>query len=156
MKGVISGWMSWDEIRPYKNQIVDLELELMISYHYPDWSIPRSYPEQKVNELEQHLLDGNTYFWGARFNDVLCGYYWAYTMTFINKKRWCLRSLIFRKEFQGYGLGSLAVNEGLSKAIDLECDEAVTEYVPFNVDAAHVYKKAGYMISRIEVVKKLH
>ena len=150
-----TGWMTWEEIQPYKEQLIDLELELMIQYHYPDWDIPRSYPELKVCELEQHIKNGNTFFWGAVSRGMLMGYYWAYTAPFINKKRWCLRSVIFRKECQGMGLGGMAIREGLQKAKSIGCDEAVTEYVPVNTNAARVYEKAGYEISRIEVVKKL-
>lgn len=155
LEGIRTGWMSWDEIKPFQEQLVDLELELMIQYHYPDWDIPRSYPEQKVKELEQHLKDGNTFFWGVVSQGVLVGYYWAYTAPFIDKKRWCLRSLMIRKEYQGMGLGTLANKEGLKKAKSLSCDQAVTEYVPVNGNAARVYEKAGYEIARIEVVKNL-
>lgn len=150
-----TGWMTWEEIQPYKEQLIDMELELMIRYHYPDWDIPRSYPEQKVGELEQRLRDGNTFFWGAVSQGILVGYYWAYTAPFINKKRWHLRSVMVRKEYQGMGLGETAIREGLQKAKSVGCDDAVTEYVPDNGNAARIYEKAGYEIARIEVVKKL-
>lgn len=84
-KEITTGWMTWEEIKPYKEQLIDLELDLMITYHYPDWDIPRSYPEQKVEELKQYLANGNTYFWGAVSGDILIGYYWAYTAPFIDK-----------------------------------------------------------------------
>lgn len=155
MKDLLTGWMTWDDIKPYEEQLIDLELILMVMYHYPDWDIPRSFPEQKVKQLEQHLSKGNTFFWGARFQNILVGYYWAYSEFLIDKKRWYLRSLMVREEFQGMGLGTLAINEGLLKAKNLECDEAVTNYAAFNTTAARAYKKAGYEISRIEVIKKL-
>lgn len=150
-----TGWMTWEEIQPYKEQLIDMELELMIRYHYPDWDIPRSYPEQKVCELEQHLKDGNTFFWGAVSRNILIGYYWAYTAPFINKKRWYLRSVIVKEKYQAMGLGGMAIQQGLKKAKSEGCDEAVTEYVPANGKAARAYEKAGYEIIRIEVVKKL-
>lgn len=150
-----TGWMTWKEIEPYKEQLIDLELVCMTTYHYPDWNIPRLYPEKKVAELEQHLANGNTFFWGATSGDTLIGYYWAYTAQFIDKKRWCLRSTMFREEYQRIGLGTVAILEGLKKAVTVGCDEAVTEYVPNNIAAARVYEKAGYQVSRIEVIKKL-
>lgn len=148
-------WMRWEEIEPYKTQLIDLELELMIRYHYPEWEIPRSYPEDRVEALKNHLENGNTFFWGITKGDVLIGYYWAYTTLFIDRKRWVLRSLIVRPEFRKYGFGKRAIEEGLVKAKEIGCDEAVTEYVPWNDAAANSYKKAGYEISRIEVIKKI-
>lgn len=154
-KNIKTGWMTWEEIEPYKEQLVELELKLMITYHYPDWNISRAYPEKKVDELKQHLADGNTYFWGATVGNKLVGYYWAYTAPFIDKKRWYLRSIIFCEDYQNCGLGTTAIEEGLKKAVSIGCNEAVTEYVPSNSAAARAYEKAGYQISRIEVVKKL-
>ena len=154
-KHIRTGWMTWDEIQPFREQLIDLELELMTVYHYPDWDIPRTYPEQKVQELEKHLQDGNTFFWGAVCGEILAGYYWAYIVPFIDRKRWYLRSVMFRKEYQGIGLGSIAIEEGLIKARAAGCDEAVTEYISSNQSAAKVYEKAGYRMARIEVVKRL-
>jgi GNAT superfamily N-acetyltransferase len=149
------GWMTWEQIKPYTEQLAALELTLMVKYHYPDRAIPMSYCESRVAMLEQHLASGNTFFWGVRHEGKLIGYYWAYTAPFIDQKRWVLRSLYITEEHKGEGLGTLAIQEGLKKAVETGCDEAVTEYVPWNEAAAASYKKAGYEITRIEVVKKL-
>lgn len=47
-----------------------MELDSMINYHYPDWNIPRSYPEGKVNKLKQYLESGNTFFLGQPSKEV--------------------------------------------------------------------------------------
>lgn len=153
--GLKTGWMDWAMLEPYKSQLVELEFELMIKYHYPDWDIPRAYPEERVEALKEHMEKGNTFFWGVTKGNILVGYYWAYTVPFIDKKRWVLRSLLIQSEFQKHGLGVMAINEGLKKAREVGCDEAVTEYVPWNTSAARTYERAGYKISRIEVVKKI-
>ena len=150
-----SRWITWAELLPYKDQLIDMELELMIKYHYPDKIIPRCYPEQKVNNLEEYLKNGTTFLWVSTEGDKLLGYYWAYISTFIDKKRWNLRSIMFLDEVKGNGLGSLAVKEGLKKARELDCDEAATEYVPWNKIMEEVMLKNGYKITRIEVVKAL-
>lgn len=31
-----SAWMSWEDLYPFKEQLIDMEHELMIKYHYPD------------------------------------------------------------------------------------------------------------------------
>lgn len=62
---------------------------------------------------------------------------------------------MFRKDYQSGGLGTTAISEGLKIAVSVGCNEAVTEYIPLNKAAAGAYEKAGYEISRIEVVKKL-
>lgn len=150
-----SRWVSWEELLPFKEQLIDMELELMIRYHYPDKQIPRSYPEQRVNSLESYLKNGSTFLWMSTEGDKLLGYYWAYISSFIDKKRWNLRSIMFLDEAKGRGLGSLAVKEGLKMARLLECDEAATEYVPWNKTMETVMMKSGYKVTRIEVVKEL-
>lgn len=150
-----SRWVSWEELLPFKEQLIDMELELMIRYHYPDKQIPRSYPEQRVNNLESYLKNGSTFLWMSTEGDKLLGYYWAYVSSFIDKKRWNLRSIMFLDEAKGRGLGTLAVEEGLKMARLLECDEAATEYVPWNKTMENVMMKSGYKVTRIEVVKEL-
>ena len=52
------GWMTWEQIKPYTEQLAALELTLMVKYHYPDRAIPMSYCESRVAMLEQHLAGG--------------------------------------------------------------------------------------------------
>lgn len=148
-------WVTWEELQPYREQLIDKELELMIKYHYPDKIIPRSYPEERVANLEHYLSNGSTFLWIATKGEKLLGYYWAYISTFIDKKRWNLRSIMFSEEVKGMGLGNCAIQEGLAKARDLNCDEAATEYVPWNAPMEQLMKKNGYQVMRIEVVKEL-
>lgn len=148
-------WMSWDELTPYKEQLVELEIELTHKYHYPNMFIPRSFAEERVKRLEQHMKNGNTFFWAITDGDQLLGYYWSYISIFINRKRWNLRSLMFRNDIRGQGYGILAIQAAHQKAIEIGCDEAATEYVPWNKPMAQMLEKCGYMPSRIEVVKKL-
>lgn len=155
MADIKTGWMTWEEILPFKEQLIDMELDLMITYHYPDWKIPRSYPEGSVERLESHLESGNTHFWGAVKDGQLIGYYWGYASMFIDKKRWNTRSIYFKPEAKGLGLGRMAMDAAHAKAKELGCDEAATEYVPFNKTMASLMEKCGYEITRIEVVKKL-
>ena len=150
-----TGFMTWEQILPYKEQIIDMELKASIEFHYPEWAIPRSYPEQKVNELEQHLANGNTYFWGAIYDGKLLGYRWCYTSMFINRLRWNNRSIIFVEEARGMGLANLAMEAEQEKAMELGCDEMATMYVPQNERVAKLNEKFGYCIRRIEAVKLL-
>lgn len=155
MKGIKTGWMTWAEIEPFKEQIIDMELDLMITYHYPEWAIPRSYPEGSVERLKSHIESGNTFFWGAVVGGKILGYYWGYVAPFIDKKRWNTRSIYFSPEAKGIGLGRMAMDAAHQKAKELGCDEAATEYVPFNKTMARLMESCGYEITRIEVVKKL-
>ena len=148
-------WMSWTEIIPFKEQLIELENRLIKEYHYPDREIPFDYSKQSVERLENHLNNGNTFFLGIIDGDILVGYYWAYVTDFLFEKRWVLRSLMIREDYKQQGYGKLAVSEGLKKATQLGCYDAVTEYVPFNESAGMLYKNQGYSVSRIEVVKKL-
>lgn len=61
-----TGWMTWEQIEPYKEQIIDMEYDSMVTWHYPDWDLPRRFTEEKITGLQQHLANGNTWF-GARF-----------------------------------------------------------------------------------------
>jgi len=150
-----SWWVTWDELLPYKDQLIDMELELMVKYHYPDKVIPKSYPESRVNSLREYLQNGSTFLWISTDGEKLLGYYWAYISTFIDKKRWNLRSIMFLDEAKGHGLGTLAIIEGLKKARELDCDEAATEYVPWNTSMESLMMANGYKVTRIEVVKEL-
>ena len=152
---ITTGWMNWAEIVPYRDQLVQLEQILFTEFHYPDRYNGKEYCEKKVEKLEQFLANGNTYFWGARCGSELVGYYWAYTMQFVDKKRWCLSSLMIKDQYRNFGLGSKAIEEGLKMAKKVCCNEAATQYVPWNEAAANVYQRAGYKITRYEVVKRL-
>ena len=148
-------WMTWTEIVPYKQQLVDMELDLMHTYHYPDRLIPREYAEGAVDRLEGHLASGNTFFWGVVDGERLLGYYWGYSAMFIDSLRWHTRSVYFREELKGLGFGEKALCAGLEKAKEIGCKDAATEYVPFNKAMASLVNKCGYEITRIEVVTKL-
>ena len=148
-------WMSWDDLVPFKNQLIELEVELTQNYHYPDMHIPIEYARDRVNALEQHMKNGNTFFWAVTDGNLLLGYYWAYISKFIDVKRWNLRSLMFRDLVKSQGLGTEAIEIGLKKAKELGCQEAATEYVPWNSKMAILLERHGYRPSRIEVVRKL-
>jgi len=150
-----TGWITWTELEPYKEQMIDMELELMIKYHFPDWKIPRSYPEERVNKLKDYLADGLTFVWAATFEDRLLGYYWAVISQYIDKKRWNMRSLMFIDQAKSMGLGTEALLAAFEKAKEMGCDQAASEYVPWNDSMASLLKNNGYKITRIEVVKEL-
>ncbi|MBR8806261.1 GNAT family N-acetyltransferase [Porphyromonas levii] len=152
---LLEGWMKWDEIVPYKQQLIEMERDLMITYHYPDWDIPWSFVESKVNELEIHLTSGNTFFWGLRDETKLYGYYWGYISNFINRKRWNLRSIYFLQEAKGKGFGKKSFDVAESKARELNCIEMATHYAVFNEVMEHTLKTSGYTPTRIEMVKSL-
>lgn len=149
------GWMSWKELLPYKEQLVNMEHELMIRYHYPDWDIPRSYPESRVDNLEEHLNNGNTFFWGIRRGGELLGYTWVYTAQFIDKLRLNRRASFIKESIRSMNFGKLLFEQVELKARELGCDEILTSYVPANGTMAHLTKNNGFEISRIEVIKKL-
>lgn len=150
-----TGWMTWEQIAPFKEQIIDWELEVMIKYHYPDMNISRDYPASRVDNLQDYLANGNTFFWGAVENGQLLGYYWGYISDFLDVKRWHTRSNYVCSQARGKGLGQLSYESAIKKAKELGCAEAVSMYASFNEVAAHIYEKLGYEKLRIEVIKKL-
>lgn len=150
-----TGWMTWEQIEPYQEQIVDMEHDSMVTWHYPDRDIPRRFTEERIISLRQHLANGNTWFWGAIYQGKLLGYRWAYVTAFINRRRWVGNSLVFIPEARGLGLGALAMKAEDEKARELGCDDMGTMYATFNHRSAHVHEKAGYRPCRIEVVKEL-
>lgn len=150
-----TGWMTWEQIEPFKEQIIDMELEEMTVYHYPERQIPRAYPEQKVAELQAHLANGNTFFWGAVYQGKLLGYHWAYVTKFIDTLRWTARSSMFVPEARGLGLGTEAYLASIQKAEKLGCYDMEAMYVPSNGTVARALENVGYEVSRIEVVRKI-
>lgn len=152
---MLTKWLSWDEIVPYKEEIINLEYELIKKFHYPDREISINYPQNSVDNLKTYIESKNTFFLAVFDNSKLAGYYWAYVSNFLGKKRWVLRSLFIKDEYRNMGLGKFMVCEGLKKAKEMHCFDSVTEYVPFNEKAGQLYNDAGYKISRIEVVKTL-
>lgn len=152
---IVVGWMTWEELLPYKNQLVDMEHELMIRYHYPDWDIPKEYPITRVNNLEQHLLSGNTHFFGIRRANDLLGYIWVYTSDFIDKIRLHVRSILIKDYVKSEGYGQLLFKEIENKAIELGCDEICTSYVPQNKTMERCVERYGYERTRIEMVKQV-
>jgi len=149
------GWMSWEQIFPFKEQLIDMELDCMITFHYPDKAIPRSYPEQKVAELERHLASGNTFFWGAVSHGRLLGYYWGYVTRFIDYLRWHTRSVYFLPEARNHGFGTLAQRAACEKAAELGCRDISTMYAAQNSVMAHTMEKLGFRVTRIETVYEL-
>ena len=150
-----TGWMTWEQIEPYKEQIIDMEYDSMVTWHYPDWDLPRGFTEEKITGLQQHLANGNTWFWGAVYRGKLLGYRWAYVGTFINRRRWTGNSIVFIPEARGLGLGAMAMMAEEKKARELGCDDMETMYAAFNKASARMHEKAGYRPKRIEVVKEL-
>ena len=148
-------WMSCDDICTYQGQLIELEMTLIKKYHYPELVIPIEYCARSVENLKEYIKEGNTFFWGATENGELIAYYWAYITSFISRRRWVLRSLMVIDDYQRSGLGTIAMHEGLIKAQEQKCDEMATEYVPWNTAAADFYRKNGFEIRRIEVVKRL-
>ena len=117
--------------------------------------IPRRFTEEKITGLQQHLANGNTWFWGALYRGKLLGYRWAYVSTFINRRRWTGNSIVFIPEARGLGLGAMAMMAEEKKARELGCDDMETMYAAFNKASARMHEKAGYRPKRIEVVKEL-
>lgn len=146
-------WLSWIELIPFKEQLIDMELELMIKYHYPDRIIPRTYPEKRVANLKEYLESGNTFFWAATSGDKLLGYSWWYVSNFIDKKRYNLRSIFFLDDIKRQNLGSESIIAGLKHAKELGCDEVATEYASWNEPMANFMAKHGFVKTRIEVIK---
>lgn len=155
IEDIVTKWMVYEDIEPYKEQLVKMEYELITKYHYPDREISESYPRSRVEALEDYLKSGKTFFWGAVSEEGLIGYYWAYISDFLGKPRWNLRSLMIDSRYQHMGLGRIAMNAGLKKAKECGCYDAATEYVPDNIAAVELYRRMGYAVSRIEVVKKI-
>jgi dTDP-4-amino-4,6-dideoxygalactose transaminase len=151
-----TGWMTWEQIEPFKEQLIDWELEVMVKYHYPDKIINRDYPASRVENLKSYLESGNTFFWGAVENSKLVGYYWAYISDFLGYKRWNSRSSYTCESARGRGISKMAHKAALEKAMELRCDEAVSSYAHFNSAMAHIYQNLGYETSRIEIVKRLN
>ena len=149
------GWMTWEQILPFKEQIIDWELEVMVKYHYPDKSIPREYPESRVNNLKDYIESGNTFFWGAIENGKLLGYYWGYVSDFLYERTWHSRSSYISEEARGKGLGLMSKEMALEKAKELNCVKFVAMYASFNTTNKHIYEKLGFSVSRIEVMKKI-
>lgn len=81
-----SKWVTWQELEPYREQLVDMEYELMVKYHYPDRIIPRTYPEKRVANLERALESGNTFLWISTEGSLLLGYYWAYISSLLTRE----------------------------------------------------------------------
>lgn len=151
----IGKWMNWEEILPYRDLIIHWEEEVTIKYHYPDKELPKSFFEEKFDNLKLYLEKGNTFFWGLKDHDELVGYYWGYISEFLFERTWYARSSFLREDMRGKGYGLLAKLAAIEKAKECGCVMMESMYAPFNNAQEKIYKKLGYQISRIEVVKKL-
>jgi GNAT superfamily N-acetyltransferase len=149
------GWMDWADIVPYREQLIEMEMDLMITYHYPDWNIPRSYVEKHVDALEQYIDSGNTFFWGVRDDKILYGYMWGYVSNFINIKRWNRRSTYFQNALRGKGFAMLGMEASLEKAKELGCNQMSTHYAVFNDRMKAFLEKSGFVETRVEMVKNI-
>lgn len=150
------GWMSWEEIAPFREQLIEMELDLMITYHNPDWDIPRAYVEEHVDALEHYIASGNTFFWGVHDRVKLYGYMWGYTAPFIDKLRWNIRSVYFQDELRGGGFASLGVEETLKKADEMGCDQMSTHYAVFNDRMKGFLEKYDFAPTRMEMVREIN
>ncbi len=151
-----TGWMTWEQIEPFKEQLIDWELEVMVKYHYPDKIISRDYPASRVINLKNYLASGNTFFWGAILDDKLLGYYWAYIKVEGTEKIWEIRSNFISEKARNIGLGMLSYKAGLDKAVDEGCTQSISMYAAFNTKVAEIYDRLGYEISKVEVIKKFY
>lgn len=145
----------WVDIDKYLDQIIDMQLENIYKFHYPERKPNRDYVKRKILELEQHLQNNNTYFIGASKDDKLYGYIWCYEALFIDEKRMFVNSLFICKNARKAGLGQLLINEAKKIAISNECRSIATHYSSFNKVAGKFYSNNGFESTRIEMVYKI-
>ncbi len=145
----------WSDIDRYLSQIIDMQLENIYKYHYPEKKPNKNYVKGKIFELKKHLENGNTYFIGAAKGDRLYGYIWCYESIFIDEKRLHINSLFVCKEVRRTGLGQLLMSEVKRIAISNNCDSIGTHNAVFNTAAGKFYSKNGFNPTRIEMVWKL-
>lgn len=117
--------------------------------------IPKAYPRARVENLKEHLASGNTFFLATYRGNELLGYVWCYISTFIDHKRWNIRSIMFKNSVKSKGYGVKALEDSEHKAKNLGCDEITTSFVPFNEHMERTMKKMAFKVSRIEVTKSL-
>jgi len=101
----------WTDIDRYLEQIINMQLENIYEFHYPEKKPNRDYVKQDILELEENLKKGNTYFVGATQKGRLYGYIWCYEKMFIDEKRMSINSLFVYEEARGKGLGQLLMTE---------------------------------------------
>lgn len=150
-----TGWMSFSELEPYLAQLITMESDLLVTYHYPDRPTPTKYIERSVRGIEQHLANGNTYFYGIRDDETLYGYLWAYTATFIDELRWNEHSRYLREEYRGEGYGKLMSEEGEKMARSLGVASMSAHVASFNERMKRLLSESDYEVARVEMVKKL-
>ncbi len=148
-------WLSWTEIEPFRQKIIDWELEVIIKYHYPDRTIPRSFCEEKVEQLQEHLKNGNTFFLGIMDDGQLVGYYWGYFADFLFERTWFERTAFLSEDYRRRGLGLITKEMALKKAKEMNCIRSESMYAPDNISQKKIYERLGYNVSRVEVIKKL-
>ena len=148
-------WLEWEQIAPFIEQITDWEQEVIIKYHYPDITLPRSFSRERVLNLEHYLQTGETFFLGIMRGDRLLGYYWAYISDFLFERTWHERSSYLSEAARGTGLGTLSKLMALEKAKEKGCTKAKSMYAPFNIPQQHIFERLGYKVSRIEVTANL-
>jgi GNAT superfamily N-acetyltransferase len=145
----------WKDIEIFVDQIIDMQLENTYKFHYPEKMPNRDYIKKKILEIKNHMSNNNTYLIGAKMDDKLYGYIWAYESIFIDEKRMNINSLIICEEARGTGLGRLLMNELKKISKDNSCDSIVTLYASFNTSAGDFYYKNEFNPVRIEMVCKL-
>lgn len=145
----------WLDIQKYLDQIIDMQLENIYKFHYPERTPNRDYVKGKILDLEKHLENNNTYFIGAIKEDVVYGYIWCYESLFIDEKRMSINSLFVCEKVRGTGLGKMLMNEAKKVAIHNGCGSIGTHYASFNTDTGKFYFNNGFRETRIEMVYKI-
>lgn len=147
--------LEWNDIKKYLDLIIDMQLENIYVFHYPNKKPNREYIKIKVLELEEHLQKGNTYFIGAIKDDNLYGYAWCYVTMFIDEKRMNINSLFVSEEVRGTGLGKQLLNKVKEIAINNKCSKIATHYAVINESAGLFYTKNGFIPARVEMLYDL-
>lgn len=145
----------WDDVLKYYDKIVNMQLENVKKFHYPDKQISATYIKTKINELRKHLENDNTYFIGVVRNDKLLGFLWAYESLFIEDKRIQINSMYIIKEARRLGLGKILMDKIEAIANDKKCNSIATHYATINENAGDFYIAQGFNATRTEVVKRL-
>ena len=149
------GWMNWDEIAKFLPQLIAMETDLLITYHYPNRKAPTKYIAESVKRLQQHMENGNTFIFGIRDEKTLYGYYWGYTSVFIDELRWHEHSRYLTEEIRGKGYGKLFSIEAEKKARSLGVCSMATSVATFNKRMQSLLIESGFEPTRVEMVKKL-
>jgi ribosomal protein S18 acetylase RimI-like enzyme len=110
---------------------------------------------QKVESLNQYIINNNAILIVATDRDILAGFTWLHEHDYFGEKRMHINHVVVAEDFRGRGIAERLMLEAEKKSIELGITKIDLYVSESNRAAVNLYNKTGYITERRYLSKEL-